>query len=65
MVMKNLWLDGRLVYQHYRNVITDGIDAVAFDTLQPASIFFKYYLGFANGADENFEQLFAYGHEKS
>jgi hypothetical protein len=54
MVMKGLGLDGCLVNQHHRNVIADGIHALTLDALEPTSILFKYYLGLANGADENF-----------
>jgi len=54
-----LGLDGCLVYQHDWNVIADRIDALTLDTLEPTSILFEYYLGLANGTNENFQQLFA------
>jgi hypothetical protein len=57
--MKSLGFDSCLVYQHDRNVIADGIDALTMNTFEPTPVFFEHYLGLANGTDENFQQLFA------
>jgi hypothetical protein len=58
-----LRLNGRLVFEHDRDVIPDRIDALALHAFQSAAIFFKQHFGLADRTNQNFEQFFADGHE--
>jgi len=62
IVIEMLRLDSCLIDQHDRNIVSDGINALALYTLQPASILFENQLSFADGADKNCEELLRDGH---
>src|SRR6266404_7601 len=55
-------LNLRLIDQHDRNVVLDGIHAVAFLALQPGLVRFKMYGRFALRADKYFQQFLADRH---
>src|SRR5664279_668503 len=57
-----LFFDFRLVHQHHGNVVANGVDAMALDALQAALVGFELHRGFADGAHQNFEQIFADSH---
>ncbi len=62
---ESLWLDSCLIDEHYGNIVAYGIDAVTLDAFEAASILFEDYFCFADGADEDFQQLLADWHGKS
>jgi len=68
----DLWWSGQkligdygLVNEHDGDVIADGIDAAAADAFEPGGVGGESYLRFAGGADQDFEQVGAEGHEWS
>ena len=51
------FFDGGLVDEHNRNIVTDGIDALAFNALQCVSIRFEFNLRFACRTREYFQEF--------
>jgi hypothetical protein len=54
---RGLRLDRRLVDQHHRDVVFDGIDAAALVALKRGPVIHELNGRLARGADENFEEL--------
>jgi hypothetical protein len=60
-----LFFDFRLVDQHHRDVVANWVHAMALDALQAALVGFQFDRGLAQGAHEDFEQIFADSHSES
>src|SRR5262245_65236437 len=57
-------LDRGFVNEHYRNVVFDGVDALACGALERRAILDERDRRFAVGAGENLEQLGVHGHAR-
>jgi hypothetical protein len=59
---RSLFFDFGLVHQHDGNVVANGVHAVAFDAFQTALVRLQIDHSLANGADKDFQELFADRH---
>jgi hypothetical protein len=62
--MEALGLDSGLIDEHDRNVLAYRVYPFALDALQSAPVLFENQIRFANGANQDIEQLFAHRHGK-
>src|SRR5215213_4962723 len=51
------FFDGGLVDEHYRDVVTDGINALAIDAYQRVPIRLQFNLRLASRTRENFQEF--------
>lgn len=58
-----LLLNDGLIDEHDWDVVSHGIDPLAFDTLKSAAVVFQNYGSLTNRTYENVQQLLADGHE--
>jgi len=51
------FFDGGLVDEHYRNVVADGINALALDAFECAAVGFELYVSLARRTSEYFQKF--------
>src|SRR5215475_799118 len=61
-VFPRLLFDARFVDQHDRNVIANGINALAFDAFEAVFVLFELHRSLTKRADENLQQILTDGH---
>jgi hypothetical protein len=54
---RSVLLDGRLVNQHHRDVVLDGVDAMTLIALETGAVMHQFDRRFAMGTGEDFEQF--------
>ncbi len=63
LFVRSLVFDDGFVNEHYRNLVSDGIKAVAGDAFEPTVIRFEFYFRPAGRTDKYFEEIRADSHE--